>query len=202
MKPSELAQFRFSGELPSPVELEGTLIASGNYSHLVDDAEFSPDPCFGVLLPEGLIDRLNYLQIPILGGSSVNFIGQATFICDVWQTGYQMLPYRMTQVYSFTYEDKYVGKHSFHVSYMAYDVYIRVTQDPNATTLKTLQPCFERAFTLMELRKHLSEHDQTLLHRSLEGEQLANVETILKGLGIDYELRRIPKGNDWLLQNK
>jgi len=198
MKPSELAKFRFSGELSSPVELEGTLIASGNYSHLVDEAEFSPAPCFGVLLPEGLIDRLSHLKIPLLGGSSVNFVGQATFVCDVRQTGYQMLPYRMKQVYNFTYEDEYVGKHSFHVSQMAYDVYICAPQNLDTAMLKTLKPYFERTFTIMELRKHLNECNKTLLHRSLEGEQLVEVENILKGLGIDYELRFISKGHDWI----
>ncbi len=109
MKPSELAEFRFTGklptpELPSPVELEGTLIASGNFSHLIDadTPDYSPEACFGVLLPEGLIERLSHLPIPLLAGSSVNFVGHATFTCEVWPTGYPSLPYRMTEVYSFT----------------------------------------------------------------------------------------------------
>lgn len=209
MKPSELAKYRFSGkipepELPLPVELEGTLIASGNYSHLIDldVADFSPDPCFGVLLPEGLVDRLSHLEIPLLSGSSVGFVGQATFVCDVWQTGYQMLPYRMTQVYEFTYEDKHVGKHSFHVSYIPYDIYIRSPEDANASLLKNLQPHFERNFTIMELRKHITTRDDILLHRSLEGEQLFDVERSLKDLGVAYELRHVAKGNDWLRQYK
>ena len=80
------------------------LIASGDFSHLIDadTPDYSPDPCFGVLLPEGLIQRLRHLPIPLLGGSSVNFVGHATFVCDVWQTGYRSLPYRMTEVYGFT----------------------------------------------------------------------------------------------------
>jgi len=193
MKPSELAKYRFSGGLPSPVELEGTLVASENYSHLIDEEEFSPDPCFGVLLPEGLIERLTHLDIPPMVGSSVIFVGQATFVCDVWHTGYRMLPYRMVQVYEFTYEDKYVGKHSFHVSYMAYDVYIISPKEACASTLKALLQLFERRFTTMELRKHLRERDDVLLHRALEGEQLFAIEQRLQEIGVKYELRRIPQ---------
>lgn len=207
MKPSELAKFRYSGkwpppELPSPVELEGKLIASGDFSHLIDldTPDFSPVPCFGVLLPRGLIDRLDHLQIPLLCGSFVNFVGYSTFICEVWQTGYHMLPYQMTQVYSFTYEDEYVGKHSFHVSDMAYDIYIHATQNLDAGALKALLPCFERKFTIMELRKHLNTDEQTLLHRSLEGKRLSDVEKILKELKLSYQLRRVPKRNDWIQQ--
>lgn len=209
MKPSELAKFRFTGkspspELPSPVELEGKLIASGNLSHLIDSdtPDYSHASCFGVLLPEGLIDRLDHLPIPLLGGSSVNFVGYATFICDVWQTGYHMLPYRMTKVYSFTYEDDYVGKHSLHVSHMSYDVYINANEDWDAGALKSLLPFFESNFTIMELRKHLNSRENMLLHRSLEGERLSDVEEILKELGVRYELRRVPKGTDWLQQYK
>ena len=209
MKPSELAKYRFNGklpspELPSPVKLEGTLVASGNYSHLIDAdiPNFCPDPCFGILLPEGLVERLDHLQIPVLGGSSVQFFGYAEFICDVWQTGYQMLPYRMTQVYEFSYEDEYVGRHMFHVSHMAYDVYILAPSDANAKMLKALQPYFERKFTIMELRKHLGERGFTLLHHSLEGERLFEVQRVLKDLEIEYEQRRVAKGNDWLQQYK
>lgn len=155
-----------------------------------------------MLLLEGLIDRLSHLDIPLLVGSSVNFVGQATFVCDVWQTGYQMLPYRMAQVYEFTYEDEHIGKHSFRVSYMPYDIYIRSPKGANASLLKRLLPHFERNFTIMELRKHLATRDDTLLHRSLEGEQLFDVERCLKELGVAYELRRVAKGNDWLGQYK
>ncbi len=209
MRPSELAKFRFTGklptpELPSPVELEGTLIASGDFSHLIDadTPDYSPDPCFGVLLPEGLIQRLSHLPIPLLGGSSVNFVGHATFVCDVWQTGYPSLPYRMTEVYSFTYEDKYVGKHTFHVSHMAYDIYLHDGQEWDAHRLKCLLPYFENKFTIMGLRRYLQGSGTVLLHRALKGTQLSGVEEVLEKLGVSYELRRIPKGNDWLQQYK
>lgn len=209
MKPSELAKFRFTGklptpELPTPVELEGTLLASGDFSHLIDadTPDYSSDPCFGVLLPAGLIQRLRHLPIPLLVGSSVNFIGHATFFCEVWPTGYPSLPYKMTEVYSFTYEDKYVGKHTFHVSHMAYDIYLKAGQEWDAHRLKCLQPYFERKLTIMGLRKHLRESEAVLLHRALEGMQLSDVKKVLEKLGIRYELRRVPKGNDWLQQYK
>ena len=98
------------------MELEGTLVASENLSYLVNSD--TPDFWLRVLLPEGLIDRLTHLHIPLSGESSVNFVGYATFICDVRQTGHHIPTFRMNQVYSFTYEDKYVGRHSFHVSHM------------------------------------------------------------------------------------
>lgn len=209
MKPSELAKLRFTGklpshDLPSPVELEGTLIASGNFSHLIDadTPDYSPEPCFGVLLPEGLIERLSHLPIPLLGGSSVNFVGHATFVCDVWQTGYPALPYRMTEVYSFSYEDKYVGKNTFHVSHMAYDVYVNADRSWDAYRLKSLLPYFEGKFTIMGLRTHLQGNGVVLLHRALKGTQLSEAEDVLTKLGVRYELRRVPKGIDWLEQYK
>ena len=200
MKPSELAQYRFSGTLPSPVELDGTLIASGDFSHLVDDASFSPEPRFGVLLPEGFIDRLSHLEIPIMVGTSVNFVGQATFVCEVWPTGYQMLPYRMTEVYEFTYQDEHVGKHHFRVTGIPHDIYIHAPADLTAHVLTAIQPLFERSYTVIGLKKHLLARGWTLLHRALSGDRLGEVQEVLQGLGIAYELRRVPKGIEWRAQ--
>lgn len=108
----------------------------------------------------------------------------------------------MTEVYSFTYEDKYVGRHEFNVSHMAYDIYLSAGQEWDAHRLKSLLEYFERKFTVMELRMHLQGNGAVLLNRALKGAQLSEVEEVLKKLGVRYELRRVPKGIDWLEQYK
>ena len=209
VKPSELANYRWQGTLDrptlphGPVELQGCLLVSGAWSHLIDDSSLGNfEICYGVVVPEEAVQNLDCLDIPISGGTSVKYVGKANFICDVWQTGYPALPYRMTRVYEFTYQDKYVGKHKFKLHDIHRDLYVKVPKMVSAQQIATINKYTERKFSAMELKNELTSGLVFLVSRAINEEQQNSAKLELEGMGFEVVLTHVAVGNDWLYEAK
>ncbi len=189
MKPSEAARLPYEAH-SRPVEIEGFLIASGVYSHLVDSEDIlrSREPHFGILINHEAIRCLETLELDNYAGSWVGYTGHVRLKGTMTHTGFSMLPKYIYFLYYLTYWNDRIGTHEFHFSDTFKDVHLISPKSVRADLLRDIAPYFERTDTYMSIKSYLEENDRFLLQAHVQGEELEKTEALLRRHDLHYEL--------------